>query len=188
MTRLKSVGVLAAGTAISQLVAFSVAPLLTRLYSPTDFGLFGVFVSVATMAAVVVTLRLDLAVVVPESDSEAMDVVGVGVLATTVTTLCSAVLVIVAGGTLGRLLGEPEIVPILAHLPLFLGSHGVFQMLNFWSTRTSHFMRLSVAELTRSIAVAGVQVSGGYLRSGTMGLASGQVVGQAITALILVVR
>src|SRR5690606_33042675 len=66
MSRFRNVGILAAGTAVSQLIAFAVAPLLSRMYTPADFGLFGVFVSVVAMASVIVTLRLDLAVVVPE--------------------------------------------------------------------------------------------------------------------------
>ncbi len=188
MSRLRSVGVLAAGTAASQLIAFAVAPLLGRLYLPVDFGLLGVFVSVASMAAVVVTLRLDLAVVVPESDDVAMDVIGVGVLATTVMVALSTVLVVVGGGLLGRLLGEPGVVPLLALLPMYLGATGVNQMLNFWSTRTSHFARLSVTELTRGATVAGVQLLGGYLRSGAFGLAGGQVVGQTVAAGSLVAR
>ncbi|HET8985289.1 MAG TPA: oligosaccharide flippase family protein, partial [Trueperaceae bacterium] len=188
MSRIRSVGILAAGTAVSQLIAFAVAPLLGRLYTPADFGLFGVFVSVAAMAAVVVTLRLDLAVVVPEADEEAMDVVGVGVLIAAAMTALSAGLVLVAGELLGRLLGEPGVVPLLALLPLYLGANGVFQMLNYWSTRTSHFSRLSVAEMTRSAGVAGVQVAGGYLGSGPGGLPLGQVFGQVVTACMLIVR
>ena len=188
MSRLRSVGVLAAGTAVSQLIAFAVAPLLGRLYTPADFGLLGVFVSVASMAAVVVTLRLDLAVVVPESDDEAMDVVGVGVLATAAMTVLSAVLVLLGGETLGRLLGEPGVVPLLAFIPLYLGATGVYQMLTFWSTRTSHFLRLSVTELLRATSVAAVQTAGGYLRSGAVGLALGQVTGQVVAAASLITR
>ena len=188
MSRFRSVGILAAGTAVAQLVALGVAPLLGRLYSPSDFGLFGVFVSVAAIAGVVVTMRLDLAVVVPDSDEEAMDVVGVGVLITAVMSTAAALLVLAAGGLLGELLGEPGVVPLLALLPLYLGATGVHQMLNYWSTRTSHFGRLSVAEMTRSVSVAGAQLTGGYLRAGPAGLTLGQVLGQVVAAAILVAR
>lgn len=188
MSRLRSVGTLAAGTAVSQLIAFAVAPLLGRLYAPADFGLLGVFVSVAAMAAVIVTLRLDLAVVVPKSDEDAMDVVGVGVLATAAMVTVAAVLVLVGGDLLGRLLGEPDVAPLLALLPLYLGASGVFQMLNYWSTRTGHFLRLSVTELGRATGVAGVQLAGGYLRSGSIGLALGQVLGLVVGACSLVAR
>ena len=188
MSRFRSVGILAAGTAVSQLIAFAVAPLLGRLYTPADFGLFGVFISVAAIAAVIVTMRLDLAVVVPESDEEAMDVVGVGVLTATVMSVLAAVVVLVAGELLGAVLGEPGVVPLLALLPLYLGANGVYQMLNYWSTRTSNFARLSIAEMTRSASVAGIQVTGGYLSSGPGGLTLGQVSGQVIAAAMLVAR
>ena len=188
MSRFRNVGILAAGTAVSQLIAFAVAPLLSRMYTPADFGLFGVFVSVVAMASVIVTLRLDLAVVVPESDDEAMDVVGVGVLVATFITALAAVLVLVAGSRLGTLLGEPDIVPLLAFAPLYLGGNGVHMMLNYWSTRTGRFSRLSVAEMSRSVTVAGSQLTGGYLGVGAIGLTIGQVLGQMVSAGLLVVR
>lgn len=142
MSRLKNVGLLAAGTAVAQLISFGVSPLLSRIYRPEDFGLLGVFVGIAAIAGVVVSLRLDLAVVVPEEEETARDVVVVGALAVALVTGLATVLVVLFGGALANALGEPELTPLLAYLPLYLGATGVYQMLNYWSTRNSRFAPL----------------------------------------------
>jgi len=186
MSRIRNVGLLAAGRAVSQLVSFGVAPVLSRLYHPSDFGLLGVFVGIAAIASVVMSLRLDLAVVVPDSDEEAKDVVVVGALAVTAMTILTSVLVVVGGGWLAEALGEAELKPLLAFLPLYLGATGVFQVLNYWSTRNSRFAPLAVIEAARATIVAGVQLGLGLLRLGVRGLVVGQVTSPLVLALGLI--
>lgn len=183
MSRLKNVGLLAAGTAVAQLISFGVSPILSRIYQPAEFGLLGVFVGIAAIAAVVVSLRLDLAVVVPESDDEAEDVVVVGILAVTVMTALAAVLVVLFGSSLAEALGEPGLTPLLSYLPLYLGATGTYQMFNFWSTRNSRFAPLAVIEAIRASFVAGLQLGLGVLRWGVRGLVLGQVLGPVVLAL-----
>lgn len=183
MSRLKNVGLLAAGTAVAQLVSLGVSPILSRLYLPAEFGLLGVFVGIAAVAGVIVSLRLDLAVVVPEGDDEAKDVVAVGMLAVAGTTAVATVLILLLGETIANALGEPGLTPLLAYLPLYLGSTGVFQMFNFWSTRNSRFGPLAIIEAARSITTAGVQLGLGVARWGVRGLVLGQVVGPIVLAL-----
>src|SRR5690606_37320406 len=182
MSRLKNVGLLAAGTAVAQLVSFGVSPILSRLYHPAEFGLLGVFVGIAAVVSVIVSLRLDLAVVVPDSDDEAKDVVGVGLLAVTTMTALATVLVVLFGNSVAAALGEPGLTPLLSYLPLYLGSTGVFQMFNFWSTRNSRFAPLAIIETGRSLATAAVQLALGLARWGVLGLVLGQVVGPVVLA------
>ncbi|HZJ09597.1 MAG TPA: oligosaccharide flippase family protein [Trueperaceae bacterium] len=183
MSRLRNVGLLAAGTAVAQLVSFGVSPILSRIYQPAEFGLLGVFVGIAAVASVVVSLRLDLAVVVPESESDAMDVVTVGVLAVAGMTALTTVLIVLFGDALATALGEPELTPLLAYLPLYLGATGVFSMFNYWSTRNSRFAPLAIFESLRAITVAGIQLGMGLLRKGVKGLVLGQVVGPIVLVL-----
>lgn len=182
MVRMKSVGLLAAGTALAQLVSFGVSPLLSRLYDPADFGLLGVFTGIAAVASVIVNLRLDLAVVVPEQDDEAIDVLNVGILAVAVMTALSTLLILLFGAHLAAALGESDLTPLLIYLPLYLGATGVFQMFNYWFTRQSRFAPLAVAHTVRSLIVAALQLGLGRLGWGVRGLVVGQVAGPAVLA------
>lgn len=67
----RTVIILAAGGLIGQLIPLIVAPVLTRLYSPEVFGLFSSFFALAAVVAIPATLRLELAIVLADSDREA---------------------------------------------------------------------------------------------------------------------
>src|SRR5215469_8966744 len=82
----RSVSLLAGGTAVGQSLIVLGAPLLTRLYSVTDFGYLQVYMSVMSFAVLGATLRYDQAVLLPERDELAADVVAVSLAAVILTT------------------------------------------------------------------------------------------------------
>lgn len=181
-------GKLLSATAVSQGVAFLVAPALSRLYSPPEFGLIGVFLSLAAALAVTVTLRLELAVVVPRDDEDAKEVMVSTVLMVAVATAAIAVLVTFLAGPLARLLGSPDLAPLLAWLPLYVGSVGVFQVFNYWSTRIGRFGRLASAQVVRASISAAAQVGLGVVGLGAVGMLGGHVGGQLVGNLTLLGR
>ena len=46
-------------------------PLLTRFFSPEDFGLFAVFMVFVQLFSISMTLRLEMAVLLPKKDTDA---------------------------------------------------------------------------------------------------------------------
>src|SRR5262245_8313247 len=73
----RSVSVLASGTAAGQALALLAAPLLTRLYSPADFGHLQLYVSIMTFAMLTSTWRYELAILLPKANEEAAEVLAV---------------------------------------------------------------------------------------------------------------
>jgi O-antigen/teichoic acid export membrane protein len=61
----KNVSVLSIGTIGSQLIPLLFAPIIARLYSPNEFGLFAFVLGGVNIAAVVINGRYDLSVVLP---------------------------------------------------------------------------------------------------------------------------
>lgn len=48
---------LVTGTTIAQAIPVAISPVLTRLFSPDDFGFFAVYFSTATVLSVIATAR-----------------------------------------------------------------------------------------------------------------------------------
>ncbi|HEX7000432.1 MAG TPA: oligosaccharide flippase family protein [Trueperaceae bacterium] len=182
MSRLRNVGMLAVGTAAGHVVSILAAPLLTRVYSPADFGLLAVFTAVTAIAGVAVSLRLGLAVAVPADNEEGIEIVLVGVMLVAVMAALAAILVALFGDQLSALLGEPRLRPLLAFLPLYLGSAGIFNMLNFWFARENRFGPVAALNTVRGVLVATAQYVLGVLRSGAAGLVAGHVAGPVVQA------
>lgn len=63
--------VLSSGMLVAQAVMLLVAPIWSRLYSPTDFGLFGLWTAVSSIVSMLLTLRLETGIVVSQDDVHA---------------------------------------------------------------------------------------------------------------------
>lgn len=68
---LKNTLTLSVGQFISQILLLIFLPVITRLYSPEDFGLLAAFVAAANILSSFFVLKFDQALVLPESDSVA---------------------------------------------------------------------------------------------------------------------
>lgn len=182
MSQLRSVGLLAAGTAVAHVVSLAAAPLLTRLYTPTEFGLLAVFTSIVGIASVVVSLRLELAVPVPPEDEDAAQVVAAGMVVAAVVAGLVAVLVAALGDEVSAALGVPELAPLLGFAPVYLAAWGAYSMLNFWFARRDRFAVIAVVNAVRAVAVAAGQGLLGLTRTGGLGLIAGHALGPVVLA------
>jgi len=176
------------GTAAGQAIGFLAAPLLSRLYTPDDFGVVGVFLSVATVLGVVAALRLELAVVVPKADEDAQHVMAAAMLVVAGVVIGTTLAVLFAGAAASRALGAPALVQLLGILPFYVGSLGTFQVFNYWSTRVGKFGRLASAQVTRGVVGAAGQIGSGAAHLGAPGMLAGQVAGQVAGTLVLLGR
>ncbi|MCF8011595.1 MAG: oligosaccharide flippase family protein [Clostridiales bacterium] len=185
-TFVRNVIVLVTGATFAQAIGILVAPILTRLYTPENFGVFSLYASILGIVAVVACLRYELAIVLPEKDKDAANLL---VLSIT-TCLCMAVIIFILvalfRNVVANLLSAPELAPWLWFLPLSLIAVGLFQAFNYWSTRRKHFRRLAARNITERTATAGVQVgSGAILNLGSGGLISGVILGHLIATVRL---
>lgn len=64
---LNSILALISGNGLAQLIALLSLPLLTRVYSPEDFGLYALIVSVTTLLNSVICLRYETAIIIEKS-------------------------------------------------------------------------------------------------------------------------
>src|SRR5262249_35589046 len=67
---------LTAGTAIAQAVPILVSPLLTRLYTPSDFAQLSLFTALVTTVVMAVSGRYDMAMLLPRRETPARHLLG----------------------------------------------------------------------------------------------------------------
>ena len=69
----KSVFLLAGGTAIGQAIYVFVTPILSRLYSPSDFGVLAIYAALLSILGTFTSLSYHLAIPLPEEDASAIN-------------------------------------------------------------------------------------------------------------------
>lgn len=176
---IRNVVTLMTGTTFAQALIILVAPILTRLYSPEDYGILALYGSVLGIFAVVACWRYELAIVLPEKDEDAANLLVLSICICFGMAVLTLILVAIVRNPVANLLGAPELAPWLWFMPLSLLAAGLFQAFNYWSTRRKQFRRLAVRQITQSTVTATTQLGIGFaVRFGPGGLISGSIVGQ----------
>jgi len=173
----RSVSVLVGGTAAGQIIVVAASPILTRLYSPEDFGLLAVYAGLLGILGVIASLRYQLAIPLPESDEEAASVAALSLLVVLGMTAVSALIVGLWGTPITTALNTPALEPYLWLLPLGLLLTGTYQVFSYWAIRTRAFTAIARTKLTQAISSVGIQF--GAYTLGPLALLLGQVTGQA---------
>src|SRR5690625_1325307 len=93
----RGLSILIGGTAAAQLITVVSSPLLTRLYTPDDFGLLAVYASILSLFTVMASLRYQLTIPLPESDEDAIHIVVLCIFITLFTTTVSGAFVLFWG-------------------------------------------------------------------------------------------
>jgi lipopolysaccharide exporter len=184
-TFLGDVGRIVSGTAVAQLILVLASPLLTRLFEPEAFGVAALLAGVTGIVAVVACLRYELAIVLPEDDGEAANLLFVSLLCTCVVSACTALCVWLAIDVLDRAAGLAALQPYLWLVPVMVLVQGAFTALNYWNTRTKHFARLARAQVTAAVATTSGQIAAGSAGIGTSGMILSSVIGQSLSLAVL---
>lgn len=176
----RGVAVLASGTAGAQILLLLAAPILTRLYSPEDFGVLAVLVSILSILGVIASWRYELAITIAEDDQAALNVVALCLLITIGMAVLTAAAVWLLGDWVANLLSISDFANYLWLLPLGVFLIGVYQTFNYWATREKAFGRISATKLTQSISSLIIQFS--LFKLGPLGLITGYITGQFLGA------
>jgi len=177
----RNVITLMTGTTFAQALLILVAPVLTRLYSPGDFGIYTLYTSVLSVLAVVACCRYELAIVLPEKDEDAANVLVLSILICFIMAILILLLVAFFRTQLANFLDAPELAIWLWFMPLSLIAVGWFQAFNYWSTRRKQFKRLAVRQITQNTVTAATQIGTGIVcNHGPMGLICGDILGRMV--------
>ncbi len=170
---------LVVGSAAAQVLAFALAPVISRLYAPETFGAAASFAAVLTILSSMATLRYEQAILLPQDDRRAGAVALASLLVVLVIcTLLCALLALLRGSALDARLRDLVAAPDL--LPLAVLLSGITVVLTYWSIRQEKFRLLS-----RNRMVSASVAEAGRLGLGLLGrdLASSLIVANVVGVL-----
>ncbi len=182
----KDVLILMIGTIISQAIPIIASFILTRLYSPFDFGLFQVYFSISMVLSVAVTFRYEMAIMLPEKQEDARHVLILSCLISFLFSTIVFLTVLLFRHNFAALLKQPSLEQGLFILPFTLLVIGIYQSFNYWSNRLKQYKRLSFSRVARSTNSSLMSVIFGFFPLfKKTGLIIGDSIGQASSAIFL---
>jgi O-antigen/teichoic acid export membrane protein len=175
---LRDVVGLVTGAGAAYGIVAAASPILTRLYSPADFGQFQIYITVFSFLLIVAAWRFEVAVLLPKEDRGGVEVAVLGL--TAVLVMCAATAIAWAGlAAAGALHGRLEV--LARHgwiLPAAVAGGGVTAVMMQWALREGDYRGVSIARITQSSTIAATQVVAAFTPAGGAGLAIGDAAGR----------
>lgn len=176
---IKSTLMVSGGTAIAQLIAFFSNPIITRIYSPEEYGILTIYASLIALVAGSQSLRYELAIPISGNDKKAINAVALSMFILIVFTLLITLIFI--------FFSDNILVPMSAEIlqkykylvPVGIFLLGTYEILYSWNLRKKEFKIITTNKISQSLNSAIVKIVLGIINIGPIGLIIGNIIGQS---------
>ena len=180
----RNVLVVMTGSVIAQAFGFALSPVISRLFTPADFGVFGSFGAMTGVAGAIATLEYSQAIMLPKRREDAGHVFILSCLSVLAVTLaCAALCLLFPNWLLGMLQAQNRW--LLALLVLAVLVTGLNASLQAWCVRAKAFTHTSASQVVRGLSSGALQVGLGLARAGAPGLLISNVLAEVLAGLNL---
>lgn len=173
----KGVFAISSGTMAGQVIVLILTPVITRLYSPNDYGVLAVYASVIGVIAVISSLRYELAIPLPKDDQTAANVLVLALIICLSISIVSGVALWCLGSYLVTFTKTPALKAYLWLIPLGTFGAGSYTIFSLWAVRANNYSKLGQTKLTQGIMLVVTQIALGIFNIKPLGLLLGLLAG-----------
>lgn len=181
----RNVMTLMTGSFVAQSIPIAISPILTRLYTPEEFGVLALFVTISTILSVLVTARYEQAILLPEKELEAIHITKLCLVIALIMSVGFLILIMLFHDLIVDFFNEPTLSFWLYFIPVVTLSVGVFNALNYYFLRHKKFKSIASSEVYKSSFSGAFQLVLGLLKEGVLGLLLGKIVSVLIAPIYL---
>jgi O-antigen/teichoic acid export membrane protein len=181
----RNVLTLMTGTTIAQAIPIAISPILTRLYSPEDFGIFALYIAIVSLLSVFVSGRYELAIMLPQKESDAFHIFIAAILISFSISLILFLIIFFFHSPIIYFLDNPEVSDWLYFIPLSVLLSGLYQSLNYWTNRHTDYKSISKSIVLKSSSNAIFNTSFGFAKFASSGLIITNIISGLLSFLYL---
>lgn len=176
---LRNVAILVGGTAFAQFLVILASPIITRLYTPEDFGVLAIFISIVATLGSATSLKYYLAIPLPSKDEDAIQLLALCLIINVFYGLVTALLFYLLTPLIKFSDNLKIIIPYLWIIPISVTALGFYQSFKYWAIRESKFKHIARTKISQNLTLIGAQIGIGLFYNGPIGLLFGDAVGRS---------
>jgi O-antigen/teichoic acid export membrane protein len=181
---LKDVSIMLTGSAGGQAVSLLLSPLLTRLYSPQEFGILSVYSAVTAILVVIASMRYELALPLVHDDEDAVNLMMVCLLTLVGTTVAVGLVSFLAPDSwIERFWPIPlDATHSMIYRTLLVVGYaclGGYFVALYVATRANAYKAIARTRLAQGVVGPTSQIGLALLGAGAPGLLIGSILGQS---------
>jgi len=176
---LKQVSFVAGGTVVAQVLNIFILPVLSRVYSPADYGVMAVYSSVIAILSELSGFRYHLAIPLPKQKRNASALVFLSMIIQIVFVSIVSAVLFVCGDNIFKMLSIEVLILYKYLIPLGLLAVGFYNILTQWAIRESLFSAIGRTKISQCLSGAVAKIGIGILGFKPLGLLIGVIIAQA---------
>jgi O-antigen/teichoic acid export membrane protein len=176
----KGIVIIASGSIIAQLIGIITTLIITRLYSPSDFGVLGLFTATLSILAIAGGLRYDLALPLPTDDKDAANLFTFFLILLLITSVFLSIVIFLFGDLLLSFFQVASLKSFLILLIIGFFGTSLYGVFSLWVTRRKDYTRITYSKIYQSIGGSITKILFGIVSAGPQGLLIGQIVSQVM--------
>lgn len=174
---LRSVATLAGGAALAQAIPILSSPILTRLYTPDNFGVVAVFTAIVSSFAPAVCGKYEIAMVLPRNNRQGVELLGIAMWFAFVLSSIFFLIVLFFSDSILSILKAQNLNGWIYFAPIFLFLTGLMTAMNYFANRQQDYGIMARSKMVRALAASLISIILGILGFGVFGLLFGLIVG-----------
>lgn len=172
-------------TLAGQVIGMIITPVLSRIYSPTDFGFFQLFVSIVGIIAPIACLSYYYAIILPEKNEDSANIVILCLFLIAATAFVTTIIFFLFSGILEQYMQSTGFTMYLPLLPLAIIFSGYAYIFGFWASKRERYNDIAQANVISTFTGKGFSIGYGFFGPTPFGLILGSLINDATIVIIL---
>lgn len=172
---LKSVAVLVGGNTLAQVLTLLALPVLTRLYTPEDFSILAIYMSIVGLVGGVSCLRFEIAIPHPKQDIDALSLLVLALLSNFIFFIILLLLLCFFENSLEQIVSNTVVFDYLWLLPVGIFFSSFYNVFQYWAVRKKEFNIVAKSRISQSVTGNSTQILFGLIGGGIFGLLLGHI-------------
>lgn len=175
----QNIVIVAGGNVTAKLIGIIAAPIITRLYTPEDYGIFSIFLSVVGVVGSLATLRYSVTIPIAKEEKLADNILKLCFLITLSLSIAWFISIALFGKFFTVQFSAEQLQPYLWLLPVVFLGKGIYEALNNWAVRTRKFRLITRTKVSQGVSSSGIKIGLGALGVTPLGLFLGHIAQEA---------
>lgn len=176
------------GRVVGQIIPVIITPVLTRMYTPEDFGVFAIFIALVTMISLISTGRYNLAITLPKELKKATELLLICLIGVISVSLFSFLMFFTFQGSLLDLLALQEEILLIFFVPLGILIVASIESVYYWLLRKREYYFLSKNFIIQTTVINLLKLGFAFFYWGWLGLVLAYILGTLLSLMLLVGR
>jgi len=181
----RNVLTLMTGTTIAQAIPIAISPILTRIYTPEEFGIFALYMAFISIGAAIVTGKYEMAILLPKRNEYAKYLVVISIFLTTCFSILLYIFYYIFFEEINSILNIQDKFNYFYLVPIGIFLFAFYNILLQWMNRQKEYKLMTKNRFIQSSSIALFQLLIGAVEKLSLGLVIADIIGRIIAIVLI---